>query len=235
MTWKNNAIKHAQEATPHEACGLVTVYKGKEKYFPCKNLAEELGEQFILDPDDWINAEDQGEIVAVFHSHPDHPPTPSQADLASCEYLDLPFYIVTPETSDWYYFEPSGYKKGLIGREWVWDIQDCWSLITDWYKETKNISIRHWRRPASPQEFTKNPYFEKVLLGSGFIELSDKDETQKEDVLLMDTTNTGKLDHVALYIGDQTILHHCVKRLSCRETYDQKWIEYTKKRYRYAQ
>ena len=47
----------------------------------------------------------------------------------------------------------------------------------------------------------------------------------------MDTTNTGKLDHVALYVGDQTILQHCVKRLSSRETYDQKWIECTKKRY----
>ncbi len=235
MTWKNSAIKHAQEATPHEACGLVAIYKGKEKYFPCKNLAEEAGHQFIIDPDDWVKAEDIAEIVGVFHSHPNHPPTPSQADLASCEYLDLPFYIVTPETEQWYYFEPSGYKKGLIGREWVWDVQDCWSLITDWYKETKNITIRHWRRPASPQEFINNPYFEKVLLGSGFIELSDEDDTQKEDVLLMDTTNTGKLDHVALYIGDQTIFHHCVKRLSCRETYDQKWIEYTKKRYRYAQ
>ena len=51
----------------------------------------------------------------------------------------------------------------------------------------------------------------------------------------MDTTNTGKLDHVALYVGDQTILQHCVKRLSSRETYDEKWIECTKKRYRYAQ
>tara|TARA_B100001093_G_scaffold492460_1_gene533617 strand:+ start:550 stop:1257 length:708 start_codon:yes stop_codon:yes gene_type:complete len=235
MTWKDIALKHAKKNAPHEVCGLLAVYKGKEKYFPCKNLAEILGEQFIIDPDDWVKTEDSGEIIAVFHSHPQVPPLPSQADLASCEYLDLPFYIVTPETEQWHYFEPSGYKKGLIGRQWVWDIQDCWSLITDWYKETKNISIRHWRRPASPQEFTKDPYFEKVLLGSGFIELNDEDDTQKEDVLLMDTTDTGKLDHVALYIGDQTILHHCVKRLSCREIYDQKYIEWTKKRYRYAQ
>jgi proteasome lid subunit RPN8/RPN11 len=235
MTWKDIALKHAKEDAPHEACGLLAVYKGKEKYFPCKNLAEDLGEQFIIDPDDWVKAEDLGEIIAVFHSHPQVPPLPSQADLASCEYLDLPFYIVTPETEQWHYFEPSGYKKGLIGRQWVWDIQDCWSLITDWYKETKNISIRHWKRPASPQEFTKDPYFEKVLLGSGFIELNEEEDTQKEDILLMDTTDTGKLDHVALYIGDQTILHHCVKRLSCREIYDQKYIQWTKKRYRYAQ
>ena len=234
MSWKDAAIDHAQKDSPNEACGLLAVYKGKEKYFPCRNLAEEKGEYFIIDPDDWVTIEDKGEIVAVIHSHPNCPPTPSQADLASCEYLDLPFYIVTPETQQWHYFEPSGYKKGLIGREWVWDIQDCWSLVTDWYKEKKNIEIKHWPRPSSPQEFEQNPYFEKVITGSGFIELDDNVDLQVGDVLLMDSSQ-NKLSHVALYIGDQTILHHCVKRLSCREIYDQKYIEWTKKRYRYAQ
>lgn len=235
MSWKGKALQHAKKEAPYEACGLVAVYKGQQKYYPCKNLAENLEDQFILNPDDWIKAEDDGEIVAVFHSHPNHSPTPSQADLASCEYLDLPFYIVTPETEDWYYFEPSGYKKNLIGREWKWQIQDCWSLIEDWYKEKKDIKLRSWDRPKSPKEFSKKPLFEYGLPLTGFIELDENVDTQIGDVLLMDTTNTGILDHVALYIGDQTILQHCVKRLSSRETYDQKWIECTKKRYRYAQ
>ena len=234
MTWKNIALKHAKEDAPHEACGLLAVYKGKEKYFPCKNLAEDLEDQFIIDPDDWVKAEDAGEIVAVFHSHPNHPPIPSQADLASCEYLDLPFYIVTPEPEQWNYFEPSGYKKGLIGREWVWDIQDCWSLITDWYKEKKNIQIKHWKRPKSPEDFEKNPLFEYGLPIVGFNEIDDSVELEVGDVLLMNSYK-NTLSHVALYVGDQTILHHCQKRLSCRETYDQKYIECTKKRYRYAQ
>jgi len=234
MTWQDIALKHAEQDAPHEACGLLAVYKGKEKYFPCKNLSEDLGEQFIIDPDDWVKAEDAGELIAVFHSHPQIPPFPSQADLASCEYLDLPFYIVTPETKEWHYFEPSGYKKGLIGRQWVWDIQDCWTLITDWYKEKKNIEIKHWKRPKSPQEFTESPLFEYALPKLGFTEIDDNVETEVGDVFIMDT-GLGTLDHAAVYIGDQTILHHCVKRLSCRETYDQKYIEWTKKRYRYAQ
>ena len=50
----------------------------------------------------------------------------------------------------------------------------------------------------------------------------------------MDTTKTGNLDHVALYLGNQTILQHCVKRLSCRQLYDQEHIDCTKKRYRYV-
>ena len=62
----------------------------------------------------------------------------------------------------------------------------------------------------------------------------ENENLQVGDVLLMKGTK-DKLDHVALYVGDQTILQHCVKRLSSRETYDEKWIECTKKRYRYAQ
>ena len=41
MTWQDIALKHAEQDAPHEVCGLLTVYKGKEKYFPCKNLAED--------------------------------------------------------------------------------------------------------------------------------------------------------------------------------------------------
>ena len=94
--------------------------------------------------------------------------------------------------------------------------------------------LKHWERPKSPKEFSESPLFEYGIPLTGFKELDDTLDLEIGDVLLMDT-GTGNLDHVALYVGDQTILHHCVKRLSCRETYDQKWIEYTKKRYRYAQ
>ena len=41
MTWKDFAIEHAKKDAPNEACGLVGIYKGKEKYYPCKNLADD--------------------------------------------------------------------------------------------------------------------------------------------------------------------------------------------------
>ena len=43
-----------------------------------------------------------------------------------------------------------------------------------------------------------------------------------------------KLNHVALYIGNQTIFHHNIKQLSCREIYDLKYIQATKIVFRYA-
>ena len=48
----------------------------------------------------------------------------------------------------------------------------------------------------------------------------------------MESNNT--LSHVALYLGNQTVLNHNVNQLSCRETYDLEYIQKTKKVYRYA-
>ena len=232
MTWKTDAAKHAEECMPKESCGLLAVIKGKETYWPCKNISESGFEYFIIDPDDWAECEDTGEIIGIVHSHPYDSPQPSDNDKASCEYLDLPSHIYSVRMKEWCSFEPSGWKApSLIGRTWIWGKHDCWSLITDYFLEKKQINLKFWPRPKNLKEFANNPYFEKVLTESGFKKVDN--DIQINDILLMEGIY-DKLNHVALYIGDQTIFHHNIKQLSCREIYDLKYIQATKKVYRYA-
>jgi len=233
MTWKDQALKHIEECMPKESCGLLAIIKGQETYWPCKNIAESGFDYFVINPDDWAECEDTGEIIGIVHSHPVGSCHPSDNDKASCEHLGLPWYIYSVKNKEWHNFKPSGYKSPfLIGRSFIWGVHDCWSLICDFYKQNLNINLKKWPRPKTIKSFAENPYFEKVLTGSGFKEV-DSEDIKKNDVLLMDSGN-NKLAHVALFIGDQTILHHCLGKLSCRELYDLKYIQITKKVFRYA-
>ena len=39
MSWKYKALLHAQREDPKESCGLLLNVKGKERYYPCRNLS----------------------------------------------------------------------------------------------------------------------------------------------------------------------------------------------------
>ena len=232
MTWKQDALIHAQEEDPKESCGFLLNIKGKEKYFPCENLSTYSQQCFIIDPNDYIKAEESGNILAVVHSHPVTPPVASQADMIGCENSNLPWHIVNPKTEEWGYLEPSGYKPQLLGRPWVWGITDCWSLVRDWYKEEKNIILRDWDRPSTPQQFLEKPLFESCAWRTGFRELRPNEKLLNGDVLLMSILSPT-LNHVAIFINGD-VLHHLADRISCKEPYNEWLLKCTGKRYRYA-
>ena len=40
MGWKESFEKYSKKQSPNVACGLLAIIKGKETFWPCKNLSE---------------------------------------------------------------------------------------------------------------------------------------------------------------------------------------------------
>ena len=213
---------HGEQELPRESCGLLAIVKGRERYFPCRNLSMD-NDQFILDPKDYIKVEELGEIIAICHSHPVTAAVASDADRIGCEHSGLPWYITNPCTKKWTMIEPCGYKAPLIGRQWVWAIADCWTLARDWYAD-QGIALLDWERPITYSEFEANPFFDDCWKETGFFQV-EKESIQYGDAILM-TLDSRKINHVGVYVGDQMVLHHIRGRLSSRDCYGE-WLQKT--------
>ena len=232
MNWKEAALAHAKDQDPKESCGLLLNIKGKERYFPCRNLSMTAFQCFIIDPEDYIKADNTGDIIAVVHSHPVTPPVASQSDKVACEQSGLVWHIVNPKTESWGYLEPTGYKAPILGREWAWGVTDCYTLVRDWYKENLNIELIDWHRPTTIEDFNKDPMFEKCADETGFRELKPDEKLINGDLLFM-SIMSNNLNHVAIFI-DGDVLHHLTDRLSCIEPYSEWLLKCTGKRLRYV-
>ena len=115
MSWKSQAENYAKAQAPKESCGIYALMNGKEKFWPCKNIAEDQEKFFALDPEDWAACEDQGgKILGVFHSHIKGSSKLTKPDKMSCELIGYPYYIYSIENNDWNKYIPNSWSKPTI-------------------------------------------------------------------------------------------------------------------------
>jgi proteasome lid subunit RPN8/RPN11 len=229
-------------AYPNESCGLVAIVDGAETYFDLANTASSKSEHFVIDPKIYARVEDQGEIIAVVHSHPDAGADPSHCDLVECEKSGLPWVIASvirhddhgaPWVQEFRSIEPSGYQAPLVGREFSHGVLDCYTLVQDWFKRERGVQlpdfdrVDNWWDDGKSDLYTQEG-FEKIgfeILGAP----GRVGELQVGDVVVMQIrSKNGVPNHAGVYIGDSMILHHLHSRLSERCIYGGMWMQYTR-------
>lgn len=223
-TLKAAIAAHALECYPNECCGLVV----GGVYLPCRNVSESPLSAFSLAPEDYADAEDAGEIQAVVHSHPGGSTKPSQADLTVCEDLGIPLWVIVSlgaqvdgsiAIEDWYEFGPSGFEAPLIGCEFSHGTNDCFGLVRRYYWQTYGVVLPDFHREGEWWNDGKSSLYTDNYAACGGVSLPLNTELQEGDVLLMKIRSRNNTpNHAAVYVGNDSIIHHVWGQLSRKDS-----------------
>ena len=233
MNYLDDFIKHA-ESSNTEVCGLVVNYNGKPIYYRCNNISTNGTDEFILDPLDYVKAESMGTILYVCHSHVTVTEQPSKVDTLVCNKGSTPWLIYSLVTKNIFTLEPENKIPNLFGREYVYNVQDCWTLVRDIYRLELNIQLP---RLVIDSDFywyldkSKN-YFSQYASEAGFYRVTDK-SIKKYDVLLFRTDKAVVPNHAAVYYDNNIIAHHAYNRLSSKDIFGGYWLKSVQDTYRY--
>jgi len=99
--FKREAVRHAEHEDPKESAGLVV----NGSYFPCRNIADDPKNTFVINPVDYARAMLAGTIEAVVHSHPQGTPV-SDHDRKACKQTKIPWHVYSVPDKRWLTIDP---------------------------------------------------------------------------------------------------------------------------------
>lgn len=239
---KSFILNHALDCYPAECCGLII----DDDYYPCDNVASNPTEHFEIDPKDFARAESMGEIQAIVHSHPNGNAEPSEVDRVQMGIHGIDWVICAfgyhadgKEYFDVKRHKPKAYQAPLLGREYHHGVQDCYSLVRDYYHRELDIHLPDFHRTDGWWEDENHePLYENNFTKAGFIKVQNETNLQKHDVILCRVGRTHHVNHALIWLGDDgalksettpdcvgnaLILHHPHGGLSVREIYGGNW------------
>lgn len=226
------AIEHARLVYPQEACGLVVIRRGFKRYVPTENSAKKPTKDFRISETEYWRASALGEVCEVVHSHPDADaylsPQDSLMHKASGEAWTVIGLPDGPEGEATVLHVEAAGPQPLIGRIFLHAINDCYSLIRDFYQQERSVTLPDFER--EDQWWLKGyDLYEQNFRLAGFMPVETPEDG---DVILMQIRSPVP-NHAGIYLNGD-LLHHQPGRLSGRDCYGSYYRECTRRYLRYC-
>ena len=232
---KEQSFKEA----PFECCGLIVRNeRNKPIVFPCENVSNDKEDNYKISPEDYLSASDSGDIEAVYHSHSkeSHWDNFTPLDLINEGHgLEVVLYLL--HKNKFLISSKNNYLNQYLERDYVPKVTDCFTLLTDFYKDQLNIHVKQYDYSVfdffneenwkNKKESPFDVYFEK----EGF------EEVEYEDIKLHDVLFFKNVKefaptfscHMALYMGDDIMLHQPFNMVSELSPFTKKHMRYINK------
>lgn len=208
------ALEHARCEFPKEACGVFTRSIG---YFPCTNIDPEPNDNFQM-KEYFQVAANESDVIALFHSHTNSETSPTLADMHFQIKTKFPWCVavLNDKGSPFDFFSwGSDVIPPLIGRQYRSGAMDCFSIIRDAYKLWYNVTLPEFPRDKDFAEKGQNIYLDNY--GYADFKLITPELLMPGDVVIGSVGARGIINHGAIVLNNNEIIHHLSGHLSCRD------------------
>lgn len=95
----------------------------------------------------------------------------------------------------------------LLGRPWIANKQDCFSMTIDFFKDNFDIDIPNFARPTN-WNADKLDLIRMLMPKSGFDMVHDEWRDLRPCDVLACSFGSANPNHFVIYLGDNQLLHH---------------------------
>tara|TARA_Y100001938_G_scaffold145373_1_gene221877 strand:- start:156 stop:899 length:744 start_codon:yes stop_codon:yes gene_type:complete len=211
---KNKIKIHALKESPKECCGFILLVGDQTELYQCTNFSTTPSSHFSISPKDYIKASDKGKIIAVYHSHPLGSEKFSPSDLMNSSGHNTPFVVYSITKDCFSIHDPLKDKSYIESKPFEFGVSDCYNFVIQYYKELGIDLLDHpkkrnsnWEKEA-PDLANQIIKLNKNLLDKTIMQRVGNEENLKEhDILLFKMIEGKKINHAAVYLGNNKIIH----------------------------
>jgi proteasome lid subunit RPN8/RPN11 len=233
----NNQIKKSIKdlsikKTPQEICGFIYFDEREYKFdtYHCKNRAENKKNNFIISPQDYLNCQKLGKIVACYHSHCDDHLEFSEMDKNNSNLYRINYILYNTKHDYFNFYSPGTSNNPYIGRPFLLGRSDCFTLMKEYALKEEKINIEFPKDLAYPKHLEDiKDLYENNFKKQGFLKLDKFTKLEKSDGIMMKFASVSDEfpTHAAVYIGNGLILHQPFNSFSCVNIYDNFFKKHT--------
>lgn len=213
---KNNLTKLTKENPDKEICGIFYVNYDTFNYFNCKNISTTPHNSFEIGAEDFIKAENSGDVVGVFHSHINETSEFSENDKNLAHQLGLPIFCYSEFDKKMREYRPDNYTCNLYQRQFIRGYYDCYSLIRDYYWNNFKFLLDDFDRDNDFED-GKTSIMQDNFALQGFYIPENQIDLKEHDLILYKSIQNPYPQHLEVFIGDSKVAQHLLNRLSGKD------------------
>jgi len=190
-------IRKLAHQTSDEICGFVV----KNNLIPCENISSNPTKHFQISPVDYMVTCQIGNPDYLYHSHHNNEEF-SDLDKITLYNHKIRGLLYCKKNNKFKIFLPESYQNKYIDRSFKIGQNDCLSLVTEYYKNELGVELPAFDRTEN--WYTENPNRINENIPVRLIKVA---EAQKNDIIVFDLLNNKMPSHIAIYLGNDMILH----------------------------